>query len=69
MSPLLELEQECAAGHVLELAGGVAPVPRLAQRFGELPPAPVGVLADELTDKPQILGTQLAALKGEGHGR
>ena len=65
MTSLLELEQKRAAGHVLELAGAVAPVPVLAQQFGQPPAAPVRMVRDELPDQPQFRRAYLASLQGE----
>jgi hypothetical protein len=67
VAALLEFNQQRATGHVLELAGGVAPVPRLTQSLREAPPAPVGVIDEELTDLSQFGGTQLSALEQQTH--
>ena len=67
MAPLLEFEQERAAGHVFELPRRVAPVPPLAKNFGQSSPAPLGMLQQELPDEPQVIGTQLTALQDQVH--
>ena len=46
----LQLAQEGAAGHVLELAGVVAPAPSLAQLAGEPRALPSRMLGQQATD-------------------
>src|SRR5437773_10920365 len=58
----LELEQERASGHVLELAVWVAPVPERGQLDGELAARGAGRLSEQLLDENEVVGRDRAAL-------
>lgn len=55
---LMQFEHQGAGGHVLELAGVVLPVPRLAEPLGELAAAGLWMGGDQGPQLRQIFGTQ-----------
>ena len=67
MTTLLQFDQQRATGHVFDLARRVAPVPLFTQRLGQSPPAPAGMVGEELADESQFGETQPTALEGDRH--
>ena len=51
-----------AGGHILGAALRVAPVPAAAKLLAELRPAPVPVFSQEISNQPDVLGTQFPSL-------
>lgn len=73
---LLDLEQESAGGHVFELHGKVAPVPKLSQMLSDLAAAPTGMFAEHgahlgqfrLVDRAALNDAMIVVRRGETGG-